>query len=168
MKVFDAPIHVHYGFLNLTSRDHEIDPGHERDGQVNGLCGVATPGRAHLVTGLHTGRVPLTVEWLASEPGPPASTWPDVIEASVELPQVCLLSTFDVFEDVTLGASGWHRLRFHARGMDEGHELDTAIDDEAPDAYLLQLWPAAPAPDAVLRVGSETAQYWHDVARGLS
>jgi hypothetical protein len=29
------------------------------------------------------------------------------------------------------------------------------------DAYLLQLWPAASAPDAILRVGSQDAEYWH-------
>ena len=36
----------------------------------------------------------------------------------------------------------------------------------APDRYLLQLWPAEPAPDAVVREGSEIAAYWHGVARG--
>ena len=51
--------------------------------------------------------------------------------------------------------------------MDEGQELDTPEDGEtAPDRYLLQLWPAPPEPDAVVREGSESAAYWHGVARG--
>ena len=51
--------------------------------------------------------------------------------------------------------------------MDAGRDLDTTDEgEEAPDRYLLQLWPAPQAPDAVVRQTGETAAYWHAVARG--
>ena len=66
-----------------------------------------------------------------------------------------------------------YRVRYCATGMDEGRELDTrVIDDEdqededrAYDRYVLQFWPAPPAPDQVLRQTSETAAYWHGWVR---
>lgn len=52
--------------------------------------------------------------------------------------------------------------------MDAGRQQDTRADGEPEaDAYLLQFWPALPAPDAVVRQGSEIAEYWHEYARTL-
>jgi hypothetical protein len=51
--------------------------------------------------------------------------------------------------------------------MDAGHQADNIAEDEpAVDAYLLQFWPAAAAPDCVVKQTSEVAGYWHAVARG--
>jgi hypothetical protein len=48
--------------------------------------------------------------------------------------------------------------------MDAANEADVRMDGEpALDRYILQLWPAPPAPDAVLQRGSEQAEYWHSV-----
>lgn len=53
--------------------------------------------------------------------------------------------------------------------MDEGKELDTPDEDEdAPDRYLLQMWPAPDAPDEIKLVGSRIAEYWHGVAAGTN
>lgn len=50
--------------------------------------------------------------------------------------------------------------------MDAARDADTRFEDEpALDAYLLQLWPAAPAPSVVLKQASAAAVYWHGVAR---
>ncbi len=38
--------------------------------------------------------------------------------------------------------------------------------EQTPDAYLLQFWPAAPAPDRILRQTSPRAAYWHRAHRG--
>lgn len=71
-------------------------------------------------------------------------------------------------EPLPLPAGGPYRVRYCARGMDAARDLDTRLDDDpAPDAYLLQLWPAPPAPDAVLRVTAAAAAYRHDHARTL-
>ena len=55
---------------------------------------------------------------------------------------------------------GPYRVRVCARGRDAGDENELA--DEAVDFYLIQLWPAPIEPDAILRVGSRSAEYWHE------
>ncbi|SDH18624.1 hypothetical protein [Pseudonocardia oroxyli] len=51
--------------------------------------------------------------------------------------------------------------------MDAASDGSRSQDDPVLDRYLIQLWPAPPAPDAVLRRTSRTAAYWHDHARAL-
>ncbi|MET8021166.1 hypothetical protein [Streptomyces decoyicus] len=59
-----------------------------------------------------------------------------------------------------------YRVRYCANGMDEADQQDPGLDDEPQlDCYLLQFWPAPPAPDRVLRQTSAIAAYWHDYAR---
>ena len=61
-----------------------------------------------------------------------------------------------------------YRVRYAARGMDEGHTADTILEgEEVVDSYSLWFWPASVAPDRILRQASETAQYWHDWAQNL-
>jgi hypothetical protein len=119
-----------------------------------------------MVTGLHTGPVPLRVEALDAAP-PLDEAWEDVVEVSFRSPdRSSMVSTFDGVHELRLPESGELRARWSARGMDAAREADTRLEGEPPlDAYLLQLWPAAPAPDAVLRQTSAAAAYWHAVAR---
>ncbi|MFJ2271880.1 hypothetical protein ACIO8F_40885 [Streptomyces sp. NPDC087228] len=61
-----------------------------------------------------------------------------------------------------------YRVRYCARGMDEGRELDTRVTGEPQtDSYLLQFWPAPPRPDRVIRQTSQNAAYRHRYAREL-
>jgi len=167
--VFDDTVHVHYSQIYVTSDPEAFIDGFEgsRAGQSNGLCGAATPGLLYLVTGLHTGDIPFTVEVHESAP-PVPDGWEDVVEASFR----------PVTEQVELtewaGEAAWplplrtvdYRVRYCVTGMDEGRHQDTVVDGEqAPDRYLLQFWPGPPAPDVIVRQGSESAAYWHGVAR---
>ena len=54
---------------------------------------------------------------------------------------------------------GSYRLRSSARGRDAGAEDELA--DGVVDHYLLQLWPAPSAPDAVVRTTSDNAAAFH-------
>lgn len=46
--------------------------------------------------------------------------------------------------------------------MDSAHQAGPRRRGEPPiDHYLIQLWPAPTAPDAVLRQTSDQAGYWH-------
>jgi hypothetical protein len=54
---------------------------------------------------------------------------------------------------------GTYRMRVSARGRDAGANGEQA--EEPVDFYLAQLWLAPEEPDAVLRVGSGDAAYWH-------
>ena len=168
--LYDDEMPVHYGFINLLPADEE--PGDlllARKGQQNGLCGTRIAHQVALVTGLHTGEVRLRVEWSHVEPAIP-DDWEDVVEASVELVSAEMsLQSFEDFYDIRVPRAGWHRVRFLCSGMDQGKELDTTDEcDEAPDRYLLQLWPAPEAPDALVRQSSGIAAYWHGVAQGHS
>jgi hypothetical protein len=171
-EVFAGLVDVQYGFIDLYSDpdgsgDESDDLVGARRGQANGLVGAQVPHQLGMVTGLHTGEVPLVVTW--DEAAPPVDEeWEDVVEVSVDLSTPDLtIATFESAYGCTIPQAGWHRARYCVSEMDEGQELDTPEDDEtAPDRYLLQLWPAPPEPDAVLREGSEIAAYWHGVARG--
>lgn len=165
--LLDQEISVHYGFMFLGSGDGEQpELGSARGGQANGLCGARAPGFLSLITGLHTGMVPLRIESLTEPPPDDGGQWEDVVEASLTTAGEPLwLSTFDDGVEVALPAGQW-RARYSAAGMDAGRDADSRLDgDPVLDRYLLQLWPAPPAPDAVLRQSSSIAGYWHDVAR---
>ena len=179
MIIFDEPVSVHYGFIHVFSTvdgaddtpsltsEFDGDPVSSMTGQVCGLAGARIPHQLSLVTGLHTGDVPLTVSWDEHEP-PLDEEWTDAVEASIELRGTTLaLETFEDNYGATVPQGGWHRARYCGAAMDEGSRLDTPDEGEqAPDRYLLQLWPAPQAAEAVVREGSEIAAYWHRVARG--
>ena len=165
--LFDDDVPVHYGFIFLSSEDDSPELMETRRGQQNGLCGAAVPGVISLITGLHTGRVRLRVEWLDSEPVLDPQ-WEDAVEVSFTPSEPDLtLSSFDYRFDVRLPTVGDRRVRYCASGMDAAHRQDTSPTRLAAERYLLQLWPGAPGPDSVLRQGSGYAAYWHGAARAL-
>lgn len=69
--LFADDVRVHYGFIFLGQADIDADLMDARRGQRNGLCGAAVAGVLSLITGLHTGAVPLVVEWHDRDPHPP-------------------------------------------------------------------------------------------------
>jgi hypothetical protein len=177
--LFDEPVSVHYGFIHVFSRadgeegtplesgEFDGDPVGPAAGQTCGLAGAQVPHQLSLVTGLHTGEVPLTITWDDHEP-PLDDGWEDAVEVSLQLRGASLaLETFEDSYRATVPQAGWHRARYCAAGMDAGRDVDTPDEGEqAPDRYLLQLWPAPHSPEALVREGSEIAAYWHRVARG--
>ncbi|GGN99943.1 hypothetical protein GCM10010112_94170 [Actinoplanes lobatus] len=167
LVLFDAEVHVHYGFFNVLGADEEqADLMDTRAGQVNGLIGAAVTGQLSLVTGLHTGRVPLMVRWHNTEPVV-ADQWADVVEVSFQPPAAdLLLESFSDSFELCLPAVQGLRVRYYASGMDAAGDADTVMADEPTiDRYLLEFWPSDPAPDSVLRQTSEVAAYWHREAR---
>jgi hypothetical protein len=161
--LFTGEIGVHYGFIWLLPEDDIGPEDFGWGGQNNGLAGAAFPGRLSLMTGTHTGVVPLAVELHDAEPVL-SDEWEDVVEVSFTSQETALtLAAFEEFEPVQLPEPGTFRVRYCASGMDEAHRMDT--DGPVPDRYLLQLWPASPAPDAVIRQTSEQAAYWHRTAQ---
>jgi len=80
--VYSGELHVSYMQFYVDSRrEFGEEPWDSRAGQRNGLCGAAVPGFLFCTTGLHTGRVGLTVE--VHEDAPPvAECWEEVVEVS--------------------------------------------------------------------------------------
>lgn len=165
--LLDDTIHVHYGFVTLAVEGDYPDFAAAREGQVNGLCGAAEPEALVMVTGMHTGAVPFRIEVHAERPELDES-WEEIVEASISIPEGEMLWwAFDEGGAVQFPHVGTYRTRYNASGMDAAHQSGVREADEPEiDKYLLQLWPAPMAPDEVIRQTSETAAYWHRVARG--
>ena len=167
--MYEGLLDVHYGFFDVcVGVDPDDDLIDARRGQANGLCGAKSEHRLAMVTGLHTGDVPLRIEWHMEEPRLDPE-WEDVVEASLDVssPDGMLSSFLEDGAALTFPQTGWHRARYCAAGMDAGKDLDTPDEGgSAPDRYLLQLWPAPATPDEIVKESSAIAGYWHRVARG--
>ena len=162
--IFDGRMHLTFGQIYLMTGGVDWpDFDDSRRGQVNGLLGAAQPGRLLLTTGLHTGDVALRVERLDEEPALD-DQWEEIVEVSFEPAGTALLlhgldSSQYVKTELPVVS---YRVRYCAADMDKGKEVDVVSDDEpVVDRYLLQLWPAEPAPDVIRKQTSATASYWH-------
>ncbi|WP_432187240.1 hypothetical protein [Streptomyces sp. Tue6028] len=171
--LFSGEFSVAYGQMYVDGRT-EPDEGPEAGlhecfmGQQAGLCGAAVPGHLFLLTGMHTGSVPLTVELHEAEPPSDEDSWEDIVEAS-----------FRTASDDTLliewGGEGWdlglpagtYRVRYHCRGMDEAHDGVRSEDEPVLDEYLLQFWPGSRKRDLIVKETSDSAAYWHRFASQL-
>ncbi|MET7454369.1 hypothetical protein ABZT03_21285 [Streptomyces sp. NPDC005574] len=165
----EGEVHVHYGQIYVESDPETFGPDLTGSfaGQSAGLCGAAIPGALWLSTGLHTGSVGFTVE-VHDTPPPLDAEWEDVVEVSfrpVSAHTTLTQWAGEACRDLGLEEIDY-RVRYCAQGMDRADGQDTRLDGEPQlDRYLLQFWPAAPAPDRVLRRTSALAAYWHDFAR---
>lgn len=159
--LFDREIEVHYGYAFVGAVEQPPDlPSTRR--QANGLVGGAVPGVLSLVTGLHTGGVPLRIEWFDSVPPSASQTFQDVVEVSFEPTQTGLsVWTFQEHYPFTIPKASPLRARYCVAGMDAGNDMDTRIDTAPVEWALLQLWPAPAEPDRILRADSRTGSYWH-------
>lgn len=169
--LLDREVHVSYGQIYVVGRgDHST--GELADwfrGQGNGLCGASLPGGLFLITGTHTGRVAFAIELHRHEP-PLDDGWEEAVEVSFTVEG-------DGLGLAEWGGGGWYplgvpdgdyRVRYCARGMAEGHQGGVPADGEPPwDSYLLQLWPAPPTADRVVRQTTAQAAYWHRWAASL-
>jgi hypothetical protein len=162
--LFDGKMGLTFGQIYVVSGDADWpDFDDSRRGQANGICGAAEPGRLLLATGLHTGYVELRIERSDQEPA-----LDDLWEEVVEVPFEPLSPAVRVFgldygdgADLMLPVQSY-RARYCATGMAEGKEIDVVPADEPiVDRYLLQLWPAEPAPDVVVKQTSAVAVLWH-------
>lgn len=166
-EFYDDRLFLTFGQIYLISGS-SLGPDFDgsRRGQANGICGAAEPGMLLLATGLHTGWVGLRVEYFDVEPEL-GETWEEVVEVSFT-PNEPEIRLHGLDGD---GTRFWlpvqdYRVRYCAIGMDEARKADSCPEDEpAIDRYLLQFWPAAPAPDRILRQTSEIAAYWHQAWR---
>lgn len=132
-------------------------------GQVNGLVGAAAPDCVYLKLARRSGGSSVRIVLLDSAPGIDDLQWEDVVEVSMVVPAGQGMwwfgwagQTGGTLEGVQPGS---YRLRVSAKGRDAG--LEGEFSDQLLDFYLLELWPATWQPDAILRVGSEDAKYWH-------
>ncbi|WP_427889280.1 hypothetical protein ACQHIV_38605 [Kribbella sp. GL6] len=163
--LLDQTIRTDYGQFDLVWGDgigFDGDADRFFAGQVNGLAGAAHGAGVYLHFARRSGGSPLRIVLLDQAP-PDSSSWEDVVEVSVDVPPgegVGWSSWAGESGGRIEGLAGSHRLRLSARGRDAARNGE--FEDGPVDEYLIQLWPARPEPDAILRVGSADAAYWHD------
>ncbi|MEU1789107.1 hypothetical protein ABZ553_25215 [Streptomyces sparsogenes] len=120
----------------------------------NGLIAPMDHG-AWVLTGIHTGRVAVRTQALDHAPPLEASSWEEIVEASVYSPNGAMfVDPGYVTEELpylTAEGPGWYRLRVHASGR--SHNPD-GTDDEPVEQYLLTAWPQEWIEQAVLRSSS--------------
>ncbi|MBA2950991.1 hypothetical protein [Streptomyces himalayensis] len=163
--LFSSEVHVAYGQIYVCSDDiHLLEASFA--GQRAGLCGGAVPGHLFLVTGTHTGSVPITVELHETDPPLDADLWEDIVEVSFRpvSNKVQLVEWDTGWYPLPLSETSY-RVRYHCQGMDEAPNAAGEAGEPAVDEYLLRFWPSPPAPDRVVKETSQAAAYWHEFAR---
>jgi hypothetical protein len=164
----DSTFEVHYGQLYLLDGEAEAPDFDILGATPVGIVGTE-PGAAILVTGLHSGTVGFRVTVDDHDPGPDLDGYEDVVEISFESRDgaAALVGWAEEYSrelpELPAGP-GSYRLRYHARGMDAGAAAQNS--DEPIDEYLLQIWPAPPAPAETVKRTSQQCAYWQDQSAG--
>jgi hypothetical protein len=164
-ELLNQVVYTDYGQLTLEWGEEIWDGDADRffKDQQNGLVGAAVPDSVVIVLARRSGGSAVRIVLEASEPSASAD-WEDVVEVSFDLPpgRAMRWSSWAGESGGSLAVpAGQYRLRVSAAGRDAGAWGESA--DKVVDRYLIELWPAPAAPDAVLRVGSNDAGYWHQV-----
>ncbi|MBB3157664.1 hypothetical protein FHS07_001348 [Microbacterium proteolyticum] len=162
--LLDVPdVDVAYSSASITT-DEDVDLS-DIDApwadESNGLCGAGIPGVLELTTGTHTGYLPFRIELHGSEPAVDPR-WEEVVEVSFTT------RSDEAFLTGLMGGTsfpfpllrGDYRVRYCAQAFGEAKH-----SDEAGDSYLMQFWPAPPAPSRILVQTSAEAAYWHRARR---
>lgn len=164
--LLDEVVFTDYGQFDLTwtaSGGFDGDSDRYFEGQINGLVGAADPSGVYIGLGRRSGGSRVRVVLLDQQPARTESQWEDVVEVSTTLGEDA-----EPYWTTWAGESGGdlsgltvgnYRVRVSAKGRDLGQADEFA--DGVVDEYLVELWRAENAPDAILRTTSESARYWH-------
>lgn len=160
--LFDDLVFTCYAQMTFQTAPRPLDLDRAFHGQANGLCGAGDPGALFLVTGTHTGSIPVRISLWDSEPN--LGDWPDIVEVSLVPEGDGGLWPWGENPVVEFPLpSDSYRVRWNGRAMDEGAAApDIELGSPSPDSYELMLWPAPVAADRIVRQGSNQAAYWHD------
>jgi hypothetical protein len=165
--LLDEVVFTDYGQFDLVWSDEALGFDgvwdHFFQGQVNGLVGSASSDGVYLNLARRSGGSRVVVTLHDAEPPAPTADIEDVVEVPVQILDESELrwTSWAGESGGSLGslAAGSYRLRVGACGRDAGSADEFA--DGVVDEYHVDLWPADLAPDAIVRVGSENAAYWH-------
>ncbi len=118
-----------------------------------------------VAAGSQWGPFAVTLRAHEGDPGPLDDLWEDVVEVSVQaLGSVMISEVVDGPVGELDHVTGSHRMRVAARGRTESAARDVDVDadeDEDPtplEYFVVDLWPAAPAPAVVARQESRYAR----------
>ncbi|OXM49657.1 hypothetical protein CFP75_17960 [Amycolatopsis alba DSM 44262] len=132
-----------------------------------GLLAVA-PGFVAVTCGVHFGDITVTTEVWSGRPEPDLVPWQDVAEVSVTWPTarigVCGTET-DIAADIPVtlppAPENSFRVRDSVRHRDAGEDRGP---DDLRENHLIQIWPAAPRQDELLKATDKTGELWRSPA----
>ncbi|NRQ37205.1 hypothetical protein HII36_36015 [Nonomuraea sp. NN258] len=166
VDVVTIALGVDYGQAYLVDHSGEpVMPDALSDDEQTPSLGVISvaDGVALLTIATHYGEVRFDVQVTPVEPEPDLAGYEDIVEVGFESEtgRVSLHEWGD--EEVhTLpplpAGPGWYRLRYHVHGLDEGRT--DYYEDEAPDRYLLQIWPEEEREARVVKSTSRRHRSW--------
>lgn len=121
------------------------------------------PELLFLITATHSGVVTVAIEVHDQAPAID-EVWEEIVEVPFEAfwEKLTLIEMLKgTTRDLPL-APGGYRVRYCARGMAQIRDPDLDVSEVGADCYHLDFWPAATAPDAIIKQTSASAAYWHD------
>jgi hypothetical protein len=139
------------------------NPGTLPTPDVTGLL-AAAPGFVAVTCGVHVGNVSVTVELWDDPPSRDLASWDDVAEVSVTWPAERIMvsgETTDTGPDFSIvlpaAPAASFRVRDSVRNRDAGEDRS---DRDPVEQHLIQIWPAAPAADELLKAADQTGLIW--------
>lgn len=171
MKVLlDRDISTDYGLFEIVWHDGTVSDDTDAvfSRQVNGIVGAASSKGVYMHFGQRSGATRVHMVLSGRSPGDIRleSEWEDVVEVSFTVPTGAdprwVTWGGESSGDLPDLRPGTYRMRASERGRDLGQREGRADDDDGVvDFFFLQIWPQPTEPDAILRVGSEDARYFH-------
>lgn len=163
--LLDRVIDTDYGQLDLVWGDeYGFDGDFDRffASQVNGLVGAASGEGLYLNLARRSGGSQVRIVLLDAAAANDEVGWEDIVEVSITVPSGAepRWSTWAGEDGGPLDLKpGTYRVRTSARGRDAGRDGEFATGEV--DFYLLEIWPAPPEPDSIMRSTSADAEHWH-------
>ena len=128
--LFDGTVWTAYSQLLVTTGPYDLgEPAPAFAGQDNGLCGAVVPGLLFLVTGTHTGEIPIRV--VVDDSPPALGEWEEIVEVAFQpaQPETALSGwAADPSVEFILPAPSY-RARWSATRMDEKQSV---ADEDNP------------------------------------
>ena len=154
--VFNQEITPRDHLIRLTTGGPEPQPIATLVGQQNGLLGAAVPG--HLIARTASTGLPVRLRAEVHDSRPTLDdTWDEVVEAPFVPLGIPVALRGVTSEAYPLGLFGEFEpgKPYRVRYCSEGFRQST------PEHYLLQFWPAPPAPDVIVEQSSAAARKLH-------
>ncbi len=145
----------------FTIMDPDVMEDFRADFTETGLV-ATTSGGAAVLCGLHLGEIDVTAETWEREPPVELDPWQDVAEAPLPWPGERMQvwgAGYGEDEELTIAipGPGDYRVRVSGRNRDDGEDRD---EGDPVERYLVQVWPAPPAPPLLRKATSQTGAYW--------
>jgi hypothetical protein len=164
-EVFSKNILCHCHWAYIANPDFDLDVDGWWKGQVNGICGTASPGQISFTFGPHTDYVNLRI-FIADDRPELEDFWEEVIESPfliTENTEISVTSSDgDPYDQPIFFESGEYRVRLCAVNYGLSEDVNCNSGEKLIEKYELIIWKSILYPDEIIKVTSDKARYWHE------